>query len=149
MIIPVWDTLGREKPSQAFAVVLFAALGRLTLAGSVSPFVAAAAYLVPGLLIFSLPQGTTELYQLSASVSKVGLAALRQYGAAITMSGVYLAALAAGVAQPAAFAASFAARALMSAVGVADASLVFPRAGAIGSMLLSAALAGLALFRGL
>ena len=56
-----------------------------------------------------------------------------------------LAALAAGVAQPAAFAASFAARALMSAVGVADASLVFPRAGAIGSMLLSAALAGLAL----
>ena len=43
-------------------------LGRLTLSGAVSPFVAAAAYLVPGLLIFSLPKGTTELYQVTAPV---------------------------------------------------------------------------------
>ena len=99
-IIPVWSQLGREKYSQAGAAVLFACLGKLTFARAISPFVAAAAYLLTGGLIFCTPRATAGLYQLTTPLSELASSMLGLYGGVIAMGGVYLAALAAGLTQP-------------------------------------------------
>ena len=139
VLIPVWEGYGREKKSQAVAVVVFAVLGRLTFTGAVSPLVAAVAYLLPGLFIFSMPRGTAELYRLRAPVSARGLAELSRTGAYISTSGVYFLCLARGVAEPTALAAAFGASALMGLKWLSEAGSVGASRGRAAA---SCALAG-------
>lgn len=146
-IIPVWSRLGREKYSQAGAALLFAGLGRLTLARSLSPFVAAAAYLLTGGLIFCTPRGTAALYQLTTPLSELASSMLGLYGGVIAMGGVYLAALASGLSQPRCLAAALLANGLVALkwTAVEAGKLRQPKWPAAAWAVVSAALAALAI----
>lgn len=106
-VLPTWEYFEREKPSQVGAVALFAALGKYTLDGAVSPYVGAAVYLLVGSLIHFMPKGTAELYQVTKPITPLGYSMLSLYGGTILTTGAYLGALAYGLAQPQALAASF------------------------------------------
>jgi len=143
-ILPVWDTLGRERPSQVVTAAVFAVLG--VALRSVSPYLAAAAYLLPGTLIYATPtKSTAELYRLASPLSPLASSMLKLYGASIGFVGIYLAALGAGLAHSAGFAAALIANALVSLRWAATeaSGLRAPKAGAIAWAAISAILAAL------
>jgi len=145
-MVPVWDTLGREKSSQVAVAVLFALLGKLSLAGRVSPYVAPAAYLLTGTLIYATPKSTAELYQLTRlPLPDLASSVLSLYGASITYVGVYLAAIASGLAHPAGLAMALCANVLASLRWAATEAtkLEVPKAGPLLWAAISAALAGM------
>lgn len=146
-VLPVWEYFGREKASQAGAILIFALLGRLTLCGRISPVVSAVVYLLTGTLIYFTPKATAELYQVNQSMSELGYSILSLYGGVIATSGVYLAGLAYGLAQPLAFAAAFGTNALISLkwAFTEATQLGAPKVGALLWAAISAALSALAL----
>lgn len=113
-VLPVWDSIGREKGSQVGAILLFTILGRLTLGGHVSPIVSAAVYVLTGTLIYFTPKATAELYQLNTPLSELAYSMMSLYGGVIATTGIYLAGLACGLAQPRCLAAAFATNAFFS-----------------------------------
>lgn len=146
-IIPVWEMFDRPKSSQIGAAVLFALLGKLSLRGSVSPFVSAACYLLTGWLIYFTPKQTAALYEVSKPLSELAYSMLSLYGGMIGTCGVLLASLAYGLTQPQAFAAAFLTNALLSLKwAVAEAGkLEAPKVGAFAWAFVSVALSALAL----
>ena len=146
-VVPAWEMLGREKSSQVGAILVFALLGSLTLAGRASPLISAAAYLLAGLSIYFTPKSTAGLYKLNKPVSTLGYSMISLYGGVIATAGIYLAALAQGLAQPVCFAVAFGVNAFISLkFAVVDAGKVgCPKAGPLIWAAVSAVLSGLAL----
>ena len=146
-IIPVWEGLGREKISQVSAALLFALLGKFTLRGAASPYVAPASYLLTGTLIYFTPKSTAALYELSKPLSDLALSMLSLYGGVIATCGIYLAGSAYGLTHPQSFAAAFATNALISVKwAIAEAAkLGTPKLGPLAWAAISAVLSGLAL----
>jgi hypothetical protein len=145
--IPIWEALNREKPSQAVGALVIAVLGKLTLEGRIGTKVAAFVPLILGLLIHLTPVETAGMYQLAEPISKVGYSMLALYGSSISLIGVYIGALAFGLALPQAFAATFAvhgAFALKWALTEAK-SIGAPLTGGLGWAAISAVLSALAL----
>ena len=146
-VVPVWESLGREKGSQVGAILLFTILGRLTLGGHVSPIVSAAVYVLTGTLIYFTPKSTAALYQLNTPLSELAYSMLSLYGGVIATSGIYLAGLACGLAQPRCLAAALAMNAVVSLKWAATEAgkLGVPKVGPLLWAAISAVLSGLAL----
>lgn len=145
--IAVYEYFERPKMGSVAYAVLFTVLGKLTLDGRVSTFVAAAFQLLLGTLIYLTPKQTTVLYELTKPVSALGHSTLALSGGVILTSGCYLLALGRGLTKPQSFAAAFACNAVLAAKwALLEASaLGAPMRGALARAAISALLAGLAL----
>lgn len=103
-VVPAWEPMGRPVGPQMPGIFAFAALGWLTLAEMVSPWVSASVYLLLGPLIYATPVATAKLYMITEPMSKLAYSLLTLAGGNIAISGVYVAALAYGLSQPQCFA---------------------------------------------
>ena len=146
-VVPVWESLGRPVGPQVPGIVLLAALGMLTLAEVVSPWVSACVYLLLGPLIYATPVATAKLYMITEPMSNLAYSLLTLAGGNIAMAGVYVASLAYGLSQSQSFAAACAINAtvalkwaLLEANGLGA-----PKFGPLVGAAISSLLAGAAL----
>ena len=113
--IAVYEYFDRPKMGSIVYAALFAVLGKFSLDGKVSPFVATGFQLLIGTLIHTTPKQTVVLYELAKPVSEAGHSMLAASGGTILTTGLYLLSLARGLTQPKSLAVALGSTALLSA----------------------------------
>lgn len=102
--IPANEYFERPKGPAVLSAIAFAVLGRFTVRGIISPFVSGSIIGLLGMLIHLTPKETASMYKVDpVKATPLYLSMLAATGSTIFCTGFYVLALAAGVAQRAAF----------------------------------------------
>ena len=136
--IPANEYFEKPKGPAVLSAIVFAVLGRLIGRGALSPYVSGGIIGFLGLLIHLTPKETASMYKVEpVKATPLYLSMLTATGSTLFVTGVYVLALAAGVAQRAAFGYTMLTSALFAikfTLGDGDGDMGYRTAGTVGPL---------------